>query len=81
MRNEQRERAATGITGLKVKYNNVFGYFIEISKANLEKVPSHYERRQTLVNAERFVIGELKEFEASVLSSKARLLDLSESFS
>ena len=73
---EQRERQATGITGLKVKYNNVFGYFIEISKAHQGKAPAHYERRQTLVNAERFVTRELKEFEQEVLSAKSRQIDL-----
>ncbi len=73
---EQRERQASGISGLKVKYNNVFGYFIEITKAHLEKVPAHYERRQTLTNAERFVTRELKEFEQEVLSARARQIDL-----
>lgn len=73
---EQRERQATSIPSLKVKYNNVFGYFIEISKAHQEKAPAHYERRQTLVNAERFVTKELKEFEQEVLSARSRQIDL-----
>ena len=73
---EQRERKRTGITSLKVKFNNVFGYFIEITKAHLDKIPADYERRQTLVNAERFVIPELKEYEAELLSAKARQYDL-----
>lgn len=73
---EQRERIATGIPSLKVKFNNVFGYFIEISKTHLEKAPTHYERRQTLVNAERFVTRELKDFEQEVLSAKSRQVDL-----
>lgn len=73
---EQRERQATGISVLKVKYNNVFGYFIEVTKNHLERIPAHYERRQTLVNAERFVTRELKEFEQEVLSAKSRQIDL-----
>src|SRR5262249_12100370 len=60
---ESRERTRTGIATLKVKFNNVFGYFIEISKANLRSVPSDYERKQTLVNGERFTTPELKEYE------------------
>jgi DNA mismatch repair protein MutS len=68
---EDRERERTGIKGLKVRYNKVFGYYIEVSKANLDKVPSDYVRRQTLVNAERFVTQELQEFEARM--SKASM--------
>lgn len=73
---EQRERKNSGISNLKIKYNNVFGYFIEISKGNSAKAPSNYERKQTLVNAERFVIPELKEFEVEQLSAKARQYEL-----
>lgn len=73
---EKRERERTGISSLKVKFNNVFGYFLEITKAHLDKVPKEYERRQTLVNAERYVIPELKEYEASLLSAKARRIEL-----
>jgi DNA mismatch repair protein MutS len=61
---EQRERARTGIASLKVRFNNVFGYYLEVSKANLHLVPPDYERKQTLVNAERFTTPELKELEA-----------------
>lgn len=70
---EQGERRATGIDSLKVKFNNVFGFFIEVSKANLSKVPEHYERKQTLVNAERFVTTELKELEARVLDAETQI--------
>ena len=73
---ENRERQRTGIAGLKVRFNNVFGYFIEVTKANLHKVPSDYERRQTLTNAERFITRELKDYEVSLLSAKARQIDL-----
>src|SRR5271166_5800239 len=60
---EQRERQRTGIGSLKVKFNSVFGYYLEISKANLHLAPADYERKQTLVNAERFTTPELKEYE------------------
>lgn len=70
---EQRERRATGIDSLKIKFNNVFGFFIEISKSNLSKVPEHYERKQTLVNAERFATTELKELEARVLDAETQI--------
>lgn len=70
---EARERARTGISSLKVKFNNVFGYFIEISKANLKSVPSEYERKQTLTNAERYTTPELKEYEAKVLGAEERI--------
>ncbi|ACZ19263.1 DNA mismatch repair protein MutS [Thermanaerovibrio acidaminovorans DSM 6589] len=63
---EERERDRTGIRGLKVRYNKVFGYYIEVSRSNADRVPEDYERRQTLVNAERFVTPELKEFEAKM---------------
>ena len=69
---EAREREATGITTLKVRFNKVFGYYIEISKAQAETVPSHYIRKQTLVNAERFITDELKAFEAKVLGAEER---------
>ena len=70
---ELRERRATGIESLKVKFNNVFGFFIEVSKSNLSKVPDHYERKQTLVNAERFATAELKELEAKVLDAETQI--------
>jgi DNA mismatch repair protein MutS len=67
---EARERQATGIGTLKVGYNRVFGYYIEVSRPNLEKVPTGYIRKQTLVNAERFITPELKEFESKVLRAR-----------
>ncbi|HEY9233221.1 MAG TPA: DNA mismatch repair protein MutS [Blastocatellia bacterium] len=73
---ESRERARTGIASLKVRFNNVFGYFIEISKANLKNVPADYERRQTLANAERFTTPELKEYEAKVLGAEERIAEI-----
>ena len=71
-----RERERTGIASLKIGYNRVFGYYIEVSRANLGKVPSDYERRQTLTNAERFVTPELKEWESKVLSAEERIAEL-----
>ena len=71
---EQREREATGISTLKVGYNRVHGYYIEISRAQSDKAPAEYVRRQTLKNAERFITPELKEFEDKALSSKSRAL-------
>src|SRR5215813_9022798 len=73
---ESRERARTGISSLKVKFNNVFGYFIEVSKSNLKSVPSDYERRQTLTNAERYSTPELKEYEAKVLGAEERIAEI-----
>ena len=69
---ELTERERTGISSLKVRYNKVFGYYIEISKANLDRVPEGYERRQTLTNAERYVIPQLKELESRILSAEER---------
>ncbi|TDI42926.1 MAG: DNA mismatch repair protein MutS [Acidobacteria bacterium] len=71
---EARERQATGIATLKVRYNRVFGYFIEVSKANTGKVPDHYQRRQTLAGAERYATPELKELEEKVLTARDRSL-------
>jgi DNA mismatch repair protein MutS len=73
---EAEERARTGIGSLRIRYNNVFGYFIEVSKANAARVPADYERRQTLVNAERFTIAYLKEWESKVLGAEERILQL-----
>ena len=73
---QEKERRRTGITNLKIKYNNVFGYFIEISKSNLDRVPEDYHRKQTLVNAERFITPELKEYESKVLSAGERINDI-----
>ena len=73
---EQRERARTGIQSLKVRFNNVFGYYIEISKANLHLAPADYERKQTLVNAERFTTPELKDLESKILDAEEKILTL-----
>jgi DNA mismatch repair protein MutS len=73
---EARERSRTGIPSLKVKFNQVFGYFIEVSRANQDRVPADYERKQTLVNAERFTTPELKEYETKVLGAEERILEL-----
>lgn len=73
---EERERQRTGIGSLKVKFNFVFGYYIEISKANLHLAPSDYERKQTLVNAERFTTPELKEYEAKILDAQDKIVDI-----
>lgn len=67
---EERERGRTGISSLKIRDNRVFGYYIEVSKANLDRVPADYIRKQTLVGAERFITPELKEFEARVLRAR-----------
>ena len=66
------ESEKTGITSLKVRFNSVFGYFIEVTKTNLDKVPEHYTRKQTLANAERFITPELKEMEGKILGSEER---------
>jgi DNA mismatch repair protein MutS len=71
---ESRERARTGIASLKVRFNNVFGYYIEISKANLHLAPADYDRKQTLVNAERFTTPELKELESKILDAEEKIL-------
>ena len=73
---EQRERETTGITNLKVGYNRVHGYYIEVSRVHSERVPSHYQRRQTLKAAERYITPELKEHEDRVLSAGERALVL-----
>jgi DNA mismatch repair protein MutS len=69
---QEREIAATGIKSLKVRYNSVFGYFIEVTKSNLANVPAHYTRKQTTVGGERFVTPELKEIEAKILGADER---------
>src|SRR5262249_28021618 len=71
---EAREKAATGIPTLKVGYNNVHGYYIEISKGQADKAPTNYTRRQTLKGAERYITEELKSFEDKVLSPRERAL-------
>jgi DNA mismatch repair protein MutS len=73
---EAQERARTGIGSLKIRYNKVFGYYIEVTKANLAEVPADYLRRQTLANAERFITPELKEYEDKVLGAEERIVDL-----
>ena len=73
---EDRERQRTGIGSLKVRYNSVFGYYIEITKANLALAPADYERKQTLVNAERFTTPELKEYERKILTAHDRCIEI-----
>jgi len=73
---EQRERTRTGIASLKVRFNNVFGYYIEISKSNLHLAAADYQRKQTLVNAERFTTPELKELEVKILEAEERSLTI-----
>ncbi len=73
---EASERERTGISSLKVRYNNVFGYYIEVTKAHLERAPADYERKQTLAGAERFTTPALKEFERKILSAESGLKEL-----
>ena len=73
---QEREIATTGIKSLKVRFNSVFGYFIEITKSNLSSVPAHYTRKQTTVGGERFITPELKEMEAKILGADERARNL-----
>ncbi|HVI06891.1 MAG TPA: DNA mismatch repair protein MutS [Candidatus Binatia bacterium] len=73
---EQRERGRTGIGSLKVKFNSIFGYYIEVSKPNLHLVPADYERKQTLVGAERFTTPELKEYETKILDAEEKIAEI-----
>ena len=73
---EKRERQKSGISSLKVGYNKIYGYYIEVTRANLDLVPDSYIRKQTLVNGERFITPELKEYESKVLGSEERLKNL-----
>jgi DNA mismatch repair protein MutS len=73
---EARERGRTSISSLKVKFNNVFGYFIEISNSNKDRVPADYERKQTLVNSERYTTPELKDYETKVLGAEERIQEI-----
>jgi DNA mismatch repair protein MutS len=73
---EKQERERTGIKNLKVGYNKVFGYYLEVTKANADRVPEEYIRKQTLVNAERYITPELKEYESLILNAQERILDL-----
>ena len=72
---EERERARTGIGSLKARFNNVFGYYLEVTRANAKAVPADYERKQTLVNAERYTTPELKELEVKILTAQERCGD------
>ena len=73
---EDRERQRTGIGSLKVRYNSVFGYYIEITRANIALAPADYERKQTLVNAERFTTPELKDYERKILTAHDRSIEI-----
>jgi len=73
---ESRERQRTGIASLKVKFNSIFGYYIEVSKANLHLAPPEYEHKQTLVNAERFTTPELKEYESRILDAQEKIVEI-----
>ena len=73
---EATERSRTGINNLRIRFNGVFGYFIEVSKANATRVPADYERRQTLANAERFTTAELRDWEKKVLGAEERIIQL-----
>jgi DNA mismatch repair protein MutS len=75
---EAREKVQTGIKNLKVRFNKVFGYYIEIPKASTDKAPPEYERKQTLVNAERYITPELKEYEEKILNAEEKILALEE---
>ena len=74
-----KEQKKSNIPSLKIKYNKVFGYYIEVTKAHIDKVPEHFIRKQTLVNAERYFTEELKEFESTILSSNEILVNLESS--
>ena len=73
---ETQERERTGIKSLKVGYNKVFGYYLEVTKANADRVPEEYIRKQTLVNAERYITPELKEYESLILNAEERIAEL-----
>jgi len=73
---QQQEIEKTGITSLKVRFNSVFGYYIEITRSNLDKVPAHYVRKQTIANGERFITPELKEMEGKILGAEERSVKL-----
>ncbi|HKI02721.1 MAG TPA: DNA mismatch repair protein MutS [Thermoanaerobaculia bacterium] len=73
---EVRERERTGISSLKIRYNKVFGYYLEVTRANQQRVPADYIRKQTLVNAERYVTPEIKELEEQILSAEERQIEL-----
>ncbi|HLG25867.1 MAG TPA: DNA mismatch repair protein MutS, partial [Candidatus Gracilibacteria bacterium] len=73
---QEQEIAATGISNMKVRYNKIFGYYLEVSKSHVSKVPQHYIRKQTVVNAERYITPELKEFEEKVLGAEEKIVAL-----
>ena len=73
---QEKERKRTGIATLKINYNRVFGYYIEVTKIHLEKVPADYIRKQTLVNAERYITPELKEIEEKILGAEEKMNQL-----
>ena len=73
---ENREKERTGIKNLKIKYNNVFGYFIEISKSNLDAVPDTYIRKQTISNAERYITEEIKSYEDKIINSRTKIAEI-----
>ena len=73
---EEQEKKKTGISKLKVSYNKIFGYFIEITKSNLEKVPQNYVRKQTLSNCERFITEELKDYEEKILNANEKIIEI-----
>lgn len=73
---QQQEIERTGITSLKVRFNSVFGYYIEVTKANLDKIPPHYIRKQTIAGGERFITPELKEMEGKILGAEERAMKL-----
>jgi len=73
---ERTERQRTGISNLKVGFNKVFGYYLEVTKSNLDRVPDEYIRKQTLVNAERFITPELKEYESLILNAQERIAEI-----
>ena len=73
---EKRESEATGIPSLKISFNNVFGYYIEVRNTHKDKVPSEWIRKQTLVNAERYITEELKEYESKILGAEEKIQQL-----
>ena len=73
---ENREKERTGIKNLKIKYNNVFGYFIEVSKSNIEAVPDTYIRKQTISNAERYITEEIKSYEDKIINSRTKIAEI-----
>ena len=78
-RMENEERQKTGISSLKVRYNKVFGYYIEITRSNLGSVPEHYVRKQTIANGERYITAELKDFESKVLTAQEKMAQMEKS--